>query len=149
MTKTIWLLIILFLIFSLAFYFVPRVFYFPSLQEHVERNKHNKKPTGKLLLIDNEKNLYQDEANVIWYRRPFWKSVCHHPFENYVLEEYNEKSESSSEVEIKREDLDRGVYHYKTATFNYYSSIFHPLRHVVADVLPSIFYMASNYKVFD
>lgn len=146
---TILVALIIIIFFSLAFYFIPRVFYFPSLEEHVERNKHNIPPKGKLTLIDNKKRLYLDENNVIWYQRNFWQSLLHNPFQNYLLEEYDEKKQSSSEVEITRDNFQKGLYSYKTASFNYYSSIFSPFHHIVADLLPIIFYLAPNYKVFD
>jgi len=130
---------LLYLLIVFIFLVVLRSFlYFPTLEEHMKRNNFNELPTGKLTLLT--KNKYIDEANKIWYRRSFLGSILHHPSENYVFEEYSEKS--SSEVLVNKKDFERGSYErsYKPGSFNYYSSLHSPLRHFVADVLPLVIY---------
>lgn len=139
---------LLILILVLNIVFIDKFFYFPSFKEHIERNKFNIYPKGKLILINREKSLYKDENNIIWYKRSFIKSVFHEPFENYVFEEYDERKNESSEAQILKQDFDTGVTNFKPASYNYYSSIFHPWRHFVADVLPIFLYLAPKYNTY-
>ena len=140
-------IIFIFSVFSLIIFF-KIYFYIPSFKKHIERNKQNILPKGKLRLFNKDKNLYNDEANVIWYKRQFVESIFHNPFKNFVFEEYNEDIITSSEVEILKEDFNKGFTTYKPGSYNYYSSIFYPVRHFFADILPIGIYLSPKYKIY-
>ena len=50
----------------------------PSRNEHINRNKYNIFPVGKLRHIKG--NEYIDYNNVIWIKRGFFTSLLHNPF---------------------------------------------------------------------
>ena len=123
----------------------------PSKEEHINRNKYNIMPVGKLTNINNKDNQYIDENGVIWLKRSFIKSLAHNPFKNYVFEtniDINSSIVSSSEVETNKKLFDSGKQVFRPATFNYYSSFHYPISHFFADMLPSLIYLFSNYKKF-
>lgn len=126
----------------------------PSKEEHINRNKYNIMPVGKLTNINNinnKNNQYIDENGVIWLKRSFIKSLAHNPFKNYVFEtdlNKNNNIVSSSEVEANKELFDSGKQVFRPATFNYYSSFYYPISHFFADMLPSLIYLFPNYNKF-
>ena len=129
----------------------------PSKEKHINRNKNNIMPVGKLTIIkndndnDNNNDKYIDENNVIWIRRPFIKSLAHKPFENYVFETYiseNSSVVSSSEVETNKKDFDNGKQVFKPASYNYYSSFRYPISHFFADMVPSYIYLFPDYTKY-
>ncbi len=62
---------------------------------HINRNRYNVLPVGKLTLIKT--NEYRDENGIRWLKRGFLHSLLHNPFKYYVFETYDSKIESSSE----------------------------------------------------
>jgi len=111
----------------------------PSFQQHIGRNKYNMFPAGKL--IQYEKNKYIDDNKIIWVKRNFLYSLLHNPFKYYVFESYDSDKQYSFEVEAVKEDFDKGVQQFRFGTFNFYSSITHPISHFFADVLPIMIYL--------
>lgn len=120
----------------------------PNKEKHINRNKYNIMPVGKLTNINDNK--YIDENGVIWIRRSFIKSLAHNPFKNYVFETYSDDKNfvSSSEVESNKIDFDNGKQVFKPATYNYYSSVRYPISHFFSDMLPSIIYLFPDYKKY-
>lgn len=114
----------------------------PSLQEHIHRNQYNMFPAGKL--IQHGDNKYIDEDANIWVKRGFLYSVFHNPFKYYVFESYDSAKQHSFEVKAVKEEFDNGIQTFTFGTFNFYSSILHPVSHVFADVLPIIIYLAPT-----
>ena len=119
----------------------------PSRSDHINRNKYNIFPVGRLKLIFD--NRYIDNNGIIWIKRGFLNSLLHNPFEYYVFETYDPNKISSSEVEILKKDFDNGNQHFKPASYNYYSSFNNTLSHFFADVLPIIIYLGPNYTVYN
>lgn len=123
----------------------------PSKEEHINRNKYNIMPVGKLTNIEDNK--YIDENGVIWLKRNFIQSILHNPFNNYVFETINSVNSnsnivSSSEVIANKKMFDSGKQVFKTASFNYYSSFKYPISHFFADVLPIPLYLFPDYKKY-
>ena len=119
----------------------------PSRNEHINRNKYNVIPVGKLRHI--KENEYIDYNNVIWIKRGLFASLLHNPFKYYVFETYNPQQISSSEVNILKTDFDNGILNFKPASFNYYSSFNSPISHFFADILPIIIYLRPKYKIYN
>lgn len=115
----------------------------PSMREHINRNQYNIFPRGTL--IHSVDNKYIDEAGMIWIKRGFLHRLLHNPFKYYVFESYDPHREYSFEVEAVKEDFDKGIQKFRFGTFNFYSSITHPISHMFADVLPIIIYLAPKY----
>jgi hypothetical protein len=59
----------------------------PSKEDHINRNKYNVFPVGKLRHIKG--NRYIDNAGVIWIKRTFIKSLLHNPFKYYEVYDEN------------------------------------------------------------
>ena len=118
----------------------------PSKIEHINRNKYNVFPVGKLRHINNDN--FIDENNIIWKRRSFLKSILHNPFKYYIFETYS-PNKSSSEVEVLKSDFDNNLQNFKPASYNFYSSFNYPLSHLFADVIPIIIYLRPQYKIYN
>ena len=114
----------------------------PSLHEHIRRNQYNIFPAGKLIQYD--KNKYIDEDGMIWVKRGFLKSLFHNPFKYYVFESYDSEKQYSFEVKVVKEEFDERIQTFRLGTFNFYSSITHPVSHFFADILPIIMYSCSK-----
>lgn len=138
------LFIVILIIIALLFYL--NYSKIPSYKKHVNRNKYNIFPKGKLINIKDNK--YKDENNIIWIKRGFLNSLLHNPFKYYVFETYNIKKRSSSEVEILKKKFDNGNQKFKPSSFNYYSSFNSPVSHFFADVLPIFIYLSPKYKIY-
>jgi len=120
----------------------------PTKIEHINRNKHNIFPFGKLSYIKN--NTYIDEKGIIWIKRGFLNSLLHNPVKNYVFETYNPPEiSSSSEVIISKDDFNNGLYNFKPSSYNYYSSFRFPISHIFADIIPIIIYLGPKYKIYN
>lgn len=124
----------------------------PSKEKHINRNKYNIMPIGKLTKVinDNNDNKYIDENGIIWLRRKFIQSILHNPFKNYIFETYSDDNNfvSSSEVESNKIDFDNGKQVFKPASYNYYSSFRFPISHLFADILPIPLYLFPDYKKY-
>jgi len=118
----------------------------PTKQEHVDRNRYNRKPVGTLRFQEN--NRFVDDLGVVWLRRNFLQSVFHNPLKNYVFETYDLNKTQSSEVEADKQKFDNGEQIFQTASFNFYSSFRFPVSHFFADMLPSFLYLFPNYNHF-
>jgi hypothetical protein len=119
----------------------------PSKIEHINRNKYNVFPVGKLQHINNDN--FIDENNIIWKRRTFFNSILHNPFKYYVFETYSRDQISSSEVEVLKSDFDNNLQNFKPASYNFYSSFNYPLSHLFADIIPIIIYLRPQYKIYN
>jgi hypothetical protein len=119
----------------------------PSRTKHINRNKYNIFPVGKLRHIKG--NEYIDYNNVIWIKRGFFTSLLHNPFKYYVFETYNPQQISSSEVDVLKTDFDNGLQRFNPTSFNYYSSFNSPISHFFADILPIIIYLRPKYKIYN
>lgn len=139
---------ILYLLLILSFLFILWAYYpfIPSRMKHINRNQNNIFPVGKLMLHKN--GHYFDENGIVWIKRSFMASLLHRPWKYYVFETYDETQESSSEVEVLREDFDKDIQKFQPGSFNYYSSIQTPISHFFADVLPILLYLAPKYTVY-
>ena len=118
----------------------------PTRDMHINRNKNNIYPVGKLTLIKN--NQYIDDNNIIWIKRPFLNSLFHKPFSQYVFETLDNEKISSSETEINIQDFDSNSTNFLPASFNYYSSFNYPISHFFADVLPILLYLIPKYDKY-
>ena len=119
----------------------------PTKIQHINRNKMNILPVGKLTLIPNNGDeYYLDENNIKWKKRTFFRNLLHNPFKNYTFETYNPDDISSSEATITITDFENGIMRFKPESFNYYSSYYSPVSHFFADVLPIILYIGPAYK---
>jgi hypothetical protein len=119
----------------------------PTKIQHINRNKMNILPVGKLTLIPNNGDeYYLDENNIKWKKRTFFRNLLHNPFKNYTFETYNPDDISSSEATITITDFENRIMRFKPESFNYYSSYYSPVSHFFADVLPIILYMGPAYK---
>ena len=119
----------------------------PTKIQHINRNKMNILPVGKLILIPNKGDeYYLDENNIKWKKRTFFRNLLHNPFKNYTFETYNPDDISSSEATITITDFENGIMRFKPESFNYYSSYYSPVSHFFADVLPIILYIGPAYK---
>ena len=119
----------------------------PSKIEHINRNKYNVFPVGKMRHINNDN--FIDENNIIWKRRTFFNSILHNPFKYYVFETYSRDQISSSEVEVLKSDFDNNLQNFKPASYNFYSSFNYPLSHLFADIIPIIIYLRPQYKIYN
>ena len=141
--KVIFLLMLSFLLILL----VENYHKIPTKLQHINRNKTNILPVGKLILITNNgDDYYLDENNIKWKKRVFFRNLLHNPFKNYTFETYNPDDISSSEATITITDFENGIMRFKTGSFNYYSSYYSQVSHFFADVLPIILYMGPAYK---
>jgi len=121
----------------------------PTKIQHINRNKMNILPVGKLTLIPNNGDeYYLDENNIKWKKRTFFRNLLHNPFKNYTFETYSPYDISSSEATITITDFENGILRFKPESFNYYSSYFSPVSHLFADVLPILLYMGPAYKIY-
>ena len=139
--------IILIICIILACLIYNNYYKIPSRIDHINRNKYNILPVGKLRHITGNK--YIDSNNVIWLKRGFLNSILHNPFTNYIFETYDPQQISSSEVEILKTEFDNGIQNFKQTSFNYYSSFNSPVSHLFADVLPIIIYLQPKYKIYN
>lgn len=129
------IIIMIFVILLFLYKYYSKI---PSQIQDINRNKYNIFPLGKLTYIKDDK--YIDKNNVIWIKRSFIKSLLHNPFKYYVFETYDTQQIPSSEVKILKKEFDNGIQHFKSASYNYYSSFNFPISHFFADVLPIIIY---------
>ena len=137
----------LFLILILIIIIYNNYHKIPSKIEHINRNKYNIFPVGKLRHINNDN--FIDENNIIWKRRTFFNSILHNPFKYYVFETYSRDQISSSEVEVLKSDFDNNLQNFKPASYNFYSSFNYPLSHLFADIIPIIIYLRPQYKIYN
>jgi len=139
--------IFLLLLSLLLILLLPNYHKIPTKIQHINRNKMNILPVGKLILIPNNGDeYYLDENNIKWKKRTFFRNLLHNPFKNYTFETYCPDDISSSEATITIADFENGILRFKPESFNYYSSYFSPVSHLFADVLPIILYMGPAYK---
>jgi hypothetical protein len=120
----------------------------PTKIQHINRNKTNIIPVGKLILIQNTVDEYLDENNIKWKKRIFFRNLTDNPFKNYTFETYYPNYIYSSEATITIADFENGIMRFKPKSFNYYSSYFYPIPHLFADVLPIILYMFPEYTKY-
>jgi hypothetical protein len=121
----------------------------PTKIQHINRNKMNILPVGKLILVPNNGDeYYLDENNVKWKKRIFFRNLLHNPFKNYTFETYCPYDISSSEATITITDFENGIMRFKPESFNYYSSYYSPVSHFFADVLPILLYTGPAYKIY-
>jgi len=121
----------------------------PTKIQHINRNKTNILPVGKIILIPNNGDeYYLDENNIKWKKRSFLKNLLHNPFKNYTFETYFPNDVYSSEASITITDFENGIMRFKPESFNYYSSYYSPVSHLFADVLPIILYIGPDYKIY-
>ena len=77
--KVIFLLMLSFLLILL----VRNYHKIPTKIQHINRNKTNILPVGKLMLIPNNGDeYYLDENNIKWKKRTFFRNLLHNPFKN-------------------------------------------------------------------
>ena len=119
----------------------------PSKTDHINRNKYNVFPVGKLSHIKG--NTYIDNAGIIWIKRTFLTSLLHNPFKYYVFETFDPNKISSCEVEVLKTDFDNNYQNFQPASYNYYSSMNDPISHVFADIIPGIIYLGPEYIVYN
>ena len=147
--KTLFKLIFLLLLILPLILLVQNYHKIPTKIEHINRNKTNILPAGKLMLIPNNGDeYYLDENNIKWKKRTFFRNLLHNPFKNYTFETYCPNDISSSEATITITDFENGIMRFKPESFNYYSSYHSPVSHFFADVLPIILYIGPDYKKY-
>ena len=143
--KVIFLLLLSFLLILL----VQNYHKIPTKTQHINRNKTNIIPVGKLTLISNNGDeYYLDENNIKWKKRAFFRNLLHNPFKYYTFETYYPNDISSSEATITITDFENGIMRFKPESFNYYSSYYSQVSHFFADVLPIILYLGPDYKKY-
>ena len=143
--KVIFLILLSFLLILL----VENYHKIPTKIQHINRNKTNILPLGKLMLIPNNGDeYYLDENNIKWKKRKFFRNLLHNPFKNYTFETYSPNDIYSSEATITITDFENRIMRFKPESFNYYSSYHNPVSHLFADVLPIILYMGPDYKKY-
>ena len=143
--KVIFLLMLSFLLILL----VQNYHKIPTKIQHINRNKKNIIPVGKLTLITNNGDeYYLDENNIKWKKRMFFRNLLHNPFKYYTFETYDPNEISSSEATITITDFENGIMRFKPESFNYYSSYYSPVSHFFADVIPIILYLGPDYKKY-
>ena len=121
----------------------------PTKIQHINRNKNNILPLGKLTLVQNNGDeYYLDENNIKWKKRTFFRNLLHNPFKNYTFETYYPNVIYSSEATITITDFENGIMRFKPESFNYFSSYYSPVSHFFADVLPIILYVGPAYKKY-
>jgi hypothetical protein len=120
----------------------------PTKIQHINRNRTNIIPVGKLMLIQNTVDEYLDENNIKWKKRTFFRNLTHNPFKNYTFETYSPNYIYSSEATITIADFENGIMQFKPESFNYYSSYYYPVSHFFADLLPIILYMSPEYTKY-
>ena len=113
--KNSMLIVIIFVILLILYKHYSKI---PSRIDHINRNKYNIFPVGKLTHIKDDK--YIDKNNVIWIKRSFLQSLLHNPFRYYVFETYDSQQISSSEVEIYKKDGNVEITITKIRWFNSY-----------------------------
>ena len=118
----------------------------PTKIQHINRNKTNILPVGKLTRMDD---YYLDENNIKWKKRSFLRNLLHNPFKNYTFETYSPNYVYSSEATITITDFENGIMRFKPESFNFYSSYYSPVSHFFADILPIILYMGPEYRKFN
>ena len=145
LSRVIYLL--LFIIVSILF--VTNYHKIPTRLQHANRNKTNILPVGKLRFIPNNGDeYYLDANNIKWKKRTFIRNLLHNPFKNYTFETYYPNVIYSSEATITIADFESGNMIFKPQSFNYYSSYYHPVSHLFADILPIILYIGTDYKKY-
>jgi len=121
----------------------------PTRIQHANRNKPNILPVGKLRVIPNNGDeYYLDDNNIKWKKRSFIRNLLHNPCKNCTFETYYPNVISSSETTITISDFNNGIMKFKPQSFNYYSSYYHPISHIFADILPIILYIKTDYNKF-
>lgn len=130
-----------FLLIFLFIFILENYHKIPTKIQHVNRNRTNILPVGKLTLVDD---YYLDENNIKWKKRTFFRNLLHNPFKNYTFETYSPNYIYSSEATITIADFENGIMRFKPESFNYYSSYYSPVSHLFADVLPIILYTDTN-----
>lgn len=146
--QVIFLLFLIF-IFILLLLLVENYHKIPTKLQHINRNKMNILPVGKLVLVpNNSDDYYLDEHNIKWKKRTFFRNLLHNPFKNYTFETYDPNDISSSEATITITDFENRIMRFKPESFNYYSSYYSPVSHFFADVLPIILYVGPDYKKY-
>ena len=142
--------IICLLLLSFLFILVVQNYHkIPTKIQHINRNKTNILPVGKLMLVSNNVDeYYLDENNIKWKKRTFFRNLTHNPFKNYTFETYFPNEVYSSEATITITDFENGIMRFKPESFNYYSYYFSPVSHFFADVLPIILYIGPDYKKY-
>jgi hypothetical protein len=126
---------LLFLLFLLFLFWL----YIDIKDYHINRNRYNVLPVGKLTLIKT--NEYRDENGIRWLKRGFLHSLLHNPFKYYVFETYDSKIESSSEFIVLKTNFDTyNAITFEPSSFNYYSSFRFPVKHFFTDVIPFLFF---------
>ena len=130
-----------FVFFSLILLYVNYI-KIPSLRDHIRRNQYNIFPAGELIQYD--KNKYIDEDEIIWVKRGVLHSLFHNPFKYYVFESYDPETQYSFEVKAVKYEFDKGIQIFRFGSFNFYSSMTHPVSHFFADVLPIFIYLAPK-----
>lgn len=144
--KTKFQVIFLLLLMLLVILILENYNKIPMRIQHINRNKTNILPTGRLM--GNADNYYLDENNIKWKKRTFLTNLLHNPFKNYTFETYDLNYISSSEATITIADFENGIMRFKPGSFNYYSSYYSPVSHFFADVLPIILYLGPEYKKY-
>ena len=143
--KVIFLILLSFLLILL----VQNYHKIPTKIQHINRNKTNIIPVGKLTLVQNNVDeYYLDENNIKWKKRTFFRNLLHNPFKNYTFETYYPNVIYSSEATITITDFENGIMRFKPESFNYYSYYHNPVSHFFADVLPIMLYIGPDYKKY-
>jgi hypothetical protein len=142
--------VILLLLLGFLFILIVQNYHkIPTKIQHINRNKNNILPVGKLILIPNNMDEYYiDENNIKWKKRSFFRNLLHNPFKNYTFETYFPNDIYSSKASITIDDFDNGIMRFNPESFNYYSSYYSPVSHLFADVLPIILYINPAYKKY-
>ncbi len=146
-------------------------FYFMGHSDwHLERNKHNKPPSGKLTKTKDEGDFYKDEKEMIWELQPAIKNKFHQP--GHTIERPDllyPNIEPTPEFDPKNSNLkflcalkNGGSYEaivqpdgtilntgLKQGTYNYGhpSGLVGSIKHLVMDVIPH--FVNSNYQQID
>lgn len=105
--------------------------------QHDIRNDYNILPVGRLTLT-SKKYHYVDDGGVVWYKRGFLQSLFHDPFKQFTFETVDMYSDSSSESRILKSNFYKGLFLFVPGSFNYYSSIKFPLKHLIYDFMPLV-----------
>ena len=125
---------------------------FPTIHQHLERNKHNYLPIGVIRCVDDLNNVYMDDNGIKWIRSSFLKSLYHDPCTYYKFVSVDEISGSSAESLILKSDFNASVYNFIVgessymATYNFCDSSVSSFWHTMLDVIPHYIY-GSDYWV--
>jgi hypothetical protein len=81
--KVIFLLMLSFLLILVVQNYHKKI---PTKIQHINRNKTNILPVGKLMLIPNNGDeYYLDENNIKWKKRTFFRNLLHNPFTPFFI----------------------------------------------------------------